>query len=169
MKSSTDIIDAVGRALGNVSDAEIAKATGILPSTISTVRAGRRSLPPVDCKKAALVLGVEPSALFLIAAGERQKDRTLKASCFRLARTALPVIAAMGISVAPAPPAQASSAPQQSGPMFIMSNRRRPTRRPDVSQTPTPNKVIHSATYTKNLQKVTKRPILTLSTSPTLD
>lgn len=155
MKSSIDIIDAVGRKLGHASDAEIAKATGILPSTISTVRAGRRSLPPVDCKKAALILGVEPSALFLIAAGERQKDRTLKASCFRLARTALPLVAALGICAAPAPPARAAAAPQAGDCLLCkIPRRRRPSGKTPVytGTYPTPPRV--------------KRPTLHLRDAP---
>lgn len=174
MQSSVDILNAVAKKLGGVTDYRIAKDIGIHQATISSVRAGRCSLSRENCAKAAEVLGCEVGALIAIVTAEREENPDIRKSLLRVARkgmAAAALVAAVGVCTAPAPPALASTAPQHDD-LFIMSTgggkRRRPIRRDTVRQTPSPDCLQTSGTYRKKLQSVTKRPTLRLRTSPTL-
>jgi hypothetical protein len=89
MKNSIEIIDAIARAYGDCTDYRVSKITGIPPQKISRIRAGKCSMSRANCKKAALILGVEPGALIAIAQAEREEDPEIAASLLRLARVAL--------------------------------------------------------------------------------
>lgn len=174
MQSSNDILDAVAKKLGGVTDYRVAKETGIRQGTISNVRTGKCQLSPEACAACADILGVEAGALIAIVAAERTDNPDIRKSLLRVARrgmAAAALVAAVGVCTAPAPPALASTAPQHDD-LFIMSTgggkRRRPIRRDTVRQTPSPDCLQTSGTYRKKLQSVTKRPTLRLRTSPTL-
>lgn len=79
MQTSTDILNAVAKKLGGVTDYRVAKETGIHQATISSVRAGRCSLSRESCAKAAEVLGVEVGALIAIVTAEREVNRYRRA------------------------------------------------------------------------------------------
>jgi len=130
MKNSVEILDAVAAKLGGVSDYRVWKETGIYFGTISSVRAGRCTLSPANLAKAAEVLGVEVGALIAIVASEREKDQDIRESLLRVAERGMKIAAqvgkasrrkvaaaallAVGLQVAPTPPAQASAAAPQS-------------------------------------------------------
>lgn len=163
MQSSVDILNAVAKKLGGVTDYRIAKETGIPAATVCSVRAGRCSLSRENCAKAAEVLGVEVGALIAIVTAEREENPDIRKSLLRVARKGMAtaaLAAAVGLSAAPSPPAAA-----QYGDLFIMSTvgggRRRPTRREKI-----PAGSIGSAA--PPTPPVTRKPLLTLRTSPTL-
>jgi hypothetical protein len=85
MKNSIDILDAVSKRLGGVSDYRVAQVTGISSAVISTTRAGRRPLPPSALKLAAKVLEVEAGVLIAIVEASKSNDPEIKASLMRLA------------------------------------------------------------------------------------
>lgn len=161
MKSSVDILDAIAKKLGGASDYRIWKDTGIYHGTISSVRAGRCSLSRDNCAKAADILGVEVGALIAIVTAEREENPAIRASLLRVARkgmAAAAMAAAVGLSAAPSPPVSAAE-PGQSV-YYVKSRRRRPTREilPVVS--------IDCAPVLS--PPGTRKPLLTLRTSPTL-
>ena len=186
MKSSVDIVNALAKKLGGVTDYRVAKETGIPQSTLSSVRAGRCSLSRENCAKAAEVLGVEVGALIAIVTAEREENPAIKQSLLRVARkgmAAAAIAAAVGLSVAPAPPAHAASATQQAGPLFIMSTRRRrqrratfgadhqPERRRAVGDRriePQENLPVLPRDKRKSSRNVTSADFMTHSTLPTL-
>ena len=94
MKNSIDILDAIARAHGDCSDYRISKLTGIPQNKISGIRLGRCSMSRANCKRAALVLGVEPGALIAIAQAEREEDAEIAASLLRVANHGLAAAAA---------------------------------------------------------------------------
>lgn len=123
LKSSTDIIEALARRLGGVSDYRVSKELGIPPQVISSVRAGRRGLSRSQCKSAASILGVEAGALITIVAAEREDDAELRASMLKVAARGMAAAMLLGIGLASAPqPAQATDGGRA---LFIMSTRRR--------------------------------------------
>jgi hypothetical protein len=89
MKNSIEIIDAIARAYGDCTDYRVSKITGIPPQKISRIRAGKCSMSRANCKKAALILGVEPGALIAIAQAEREEDQEIAASLLRIANQGL--------------------------------------------------------------------------------
>lgn len=147
MKNSIEILDAVAAKLGGVSDYRIWKDCGIYHGTISSVRAGRCTLSPANCAKAADILGVEVGALIAIVAAEREEDESIRESLLRVADKGLKIAAqvgkasrrkvaaaallAVGLQVAPIPPAQASAAAPQSAACLLcqISSPRRARRR----------------------------------------
>lgn len=168
MQTSNDILDAVAKKLGGATDYRIGKETGIRQGTISNIRTGKCSLSAEGCAACAEILGVEVGALIAIATAERQENPDIRKSLLKLARRgmqAAAMTAAVGLSAAPSPPAQASSAQQQTGHLFIMSShgggRRRATRREKI-----PSGSIGSGEPVT--PPVTRKPLLTLRTSPTL-
>ncbi|MBI2801029.1 MAG: hypothetical protein HYX63_12245 [Gammaproteobacteria bacterium] len=84
MKSSVDILDAVSKKLGGVSDYRITQITRISSDLMSMVRKKGKPLPPSDCKRAAAVLKVDPAILIAIVVAEREDDQELKKSLYRL-------------------------------------------------------------------------------------
>lgn len=89
MKNSIDILDAIAKKLGGVSDYRIAQVTGISSAVISTTRAGRRPLPPSALKLAAKVLEVESGVLIAIVEASKSDDPEIKASLMRLANVGM--------------------------------------------------------------------------------
>lgn len=168
MQSSVDILNAVAKKLGGVTDYRIAKDIGIHQATISSVRAGRCSLSRENCAKAAEVLGVEVGALIAIATAEREENPDIRRSLLRVARKGMAtaaLVAAIGLSAAPAPPAQASTAPQQGGNCLLCKlsagrcrcERRNPQRAPSRTRRRPRREIVltHSNEVATILQGVT--------------
>ncbi len=104
MKSSIEILDALSARLDGATDYRIAKITGIPTAKISAVRAGACSLSRVNCKRAALTLGVEPGALIAIVQAEREEDPEIRESLLRVATRAMVaavLVAAVGLGGTP--------------------------------------------------------------------
>ena len=99
MKNSIEILDAISRAHGDCSDYRISKLTGIPHSKISSIRAGACSMSRANCKRAALVLGVEPGALIAITQAEREEDEEIAASLLRVANRGLAAAATTAVTI----------------------------------------------------------------------
>lgn len=132
MQRTADFLDAIRVRYGLTSDYQLAKRLGVTHGAISHYRAGRSQLDDAMAIRVAGLLDLDPGYVVSCAHAERAKDDETRAMWTQLAkRAAVGVLAAFGLTTAPAPPASAAGVAADS--VYYVKSRRRKDPAPPES------------------------------------